>query len=133
MSPGEDDLMTDADPGVIARMNEYRSRLQAHREQRPEIVKTGREALARLATITEGDSGQCRIVASFLLGLYNGTRFPFDLTDFRGLDFDLFEDCVAVLRMDSSPDREVHHYVEGGGDRFEALAETFGIADRRKG
>lgn len=54
--------------------------------ERPLIRATGLEALRRLVRIAKGDSGQCRYVASFLLGLYNGFRFKFDLTDFRAID-----------------------------------------------
>jgi hypothetical protein len=47
-----------------------------------------------------GTSGS-RVCAKFLLGLYNGTRFPFDLTDLRALDCDLFEAAMVVLRADA--------------------------------
>jgi len=40
-------------------------------------------------------------VARLLLGLYNGTRFPFDLTDLRRLDSDLWVDSMTVIHMDS--------------------------------
>jgi len=118
------------DQDATAAFQEYGRRLQAFRDARPAVVVNGRRALARLVAVTEGDSIQCRRVASFLLGLYNGTRFPFDLTDLRGLDFDLFDDCLDVLRMDVSPEQELHQYVDGGGERFEAMARDFAIPDR---
>lgn len=79
--------------------------------ERPAIEADGREALGRLFRVAHGDTGQSRKVAAFLLGCYNGTRFPFDLTDFRGLDYSLFEDCMVVLRMDYQPSQEVHCYL----------------------
>lgn len=39
--------------------------------------------------------------AKLLLGLYNGTRFPFDLTDLRVLDGALFQAAMTVLVMDA--------------------------------
>ena len=63
-----------------------------------DIIETrGVAALQRLFTVANRDSGQCRYIARFLLGLYNGMRFPFDLTDLRAIDDDLFEDCMHVL------------------------------------
>lgn len=99
-----------------------RQALQAREALRPMIEAQGVAALKRLLPIAESDTGQSRRIARFLLGLYNGTRFPFDLTELRCIDFDLFEDCLAVLHMDHQPERELHRYFEGGGERFEALA-----------
>lgn len=97
--------------------------------ERPMIEAKGREALARLIKVAERDTGQSRKVAAFLLGCYNGTRFPFDLTDFRGLDFSLFDDCMTVLRMDYQPRQELHCYFKNGGALFERLAEDHGLTD----
>lgn len=95
----------------------------------PAIRAEGEAALKRLMPVAQGDTGQCGVVARFLLGLYNGPRFPFDLTDLRRLDRDLMEDCLLVLRMDSSPEKEVHKYFEDGGKLFERLAQDWKKAD----
>lgn len=87
-------------------------------------------ALYRLWRIANGHSGQCKTVACFLLGLYNGTRFPFDLTDFRVLDEPIFHDCLQVLKLDNYPEYEVHDRLGVPGATFEHLADTWGIADR---
>ncbi|WP_084217404.1 DUF7673 family protein [Xenophilus azovorans] len=98
--------------------------------QRQAIEEAGFEALQRLYVIALRDSGQCRFVARFLLGLYNGLRFPFDLTDLRGLDQAIFEDCMAALRMDARlTAREVHTYFEDGHNKFEELAKRWGVED----
>jgi len=99
-----------------------------------DIIETrGAEALQRLFTVANRDSGQCRYIAHFLLGLYNGHRFPFDLTDLRGLDNELFEDCMTVLRMDARvTQQEVHLYFENGGKRFEQLASDWHVEDMEK-
>lgn len=90
----------------------------------------GITALRRLLPIAQGDTGQCRVVAEFLLGLYNGSRFPFDMTGFRLLDSAIFNDCMKVLRMDSRPSREVHEYFENGGRIWESLAADWNIKSR---
>lgn len=108
------------------RMYAERAKRQA---ERPLIETQGREALARLLDVAKGDTGQSRRVAAFLLGCYNGFRFPFDLTDLRGLDYELFDDCMAVLRMDYQPKLEVHQYFVNGQQLFEQLAKDHGIVE----
>lgn len=133
--------MEERKAGVLRRSGEHspeaaaafaemkREREEAHR-QLPEIRAAGLDALTRLLPIAQGSSGQCRYVAAFLLGLYNGDRFPFDLTNFRCLDRKIFKDCMAVLAMDYQPAQEVHCYFEHGGEIWEQLAKDWGIPDR---
>jgi hypothetical protein len=92
----------------------------------------GASALIRLLKIAQGDSGQCRHVAAFLLGLYNGDRFKFDLTDFRCLDTAIFNDCITVLKMDFQPAQEVHCYFQNGGQIWEQMARDWNIRDYTK-
>lgn len=98
----------------------------------PQIRADGVAALQRLLNVALGHSGQCKIVASFLLSCYNGNRFKFDLTDFRCLDHELFEDCLIVLRMDYKPAQEVHTYFKDGGRIWEQMAKDWGIRDYTK-
>lgn len=95
----------------------------------PAIRLEGEAALRRLLPIAQRDTGQSSVVARFLLSLYNGERFPFDLTDLRRLDYELFDDCMAVLKMDFQPEKEVHRYFEDGGAKWEALAKEWGFKD----
>lgn len=90
----------------------------------------GEEALRRLIPVALGNSGQSRRVASLLLGCYNGTRFPFDLTNLRSLDYTLMEDCLAVLRMDANCYQEVHTYFENGSALFEQLARDWNLENK---
>lgn len=89
----------------------------------------GIESLRALYAVAQRDSGQCRYVARFLAGLYNGFRFPFDLTDLRCLDSELFEHCMNVLRMDARPAQEVHLYFENGGAKWEQMIQRWGLVD----
>lgn len=108
------------------------TRDRAYEADRPAIQAAGEAALQRLYKVAIEHSGQSRIIARFLLGCYNGQRFPFDLTDFRAIDEELFQDCLAILRMDARPAREVHLYFKFGGKKFEKLALGWEIRDHAR-
>ena len=84
----------------------------------------GEPALHRLIKIANQDTGQSIVVRKFLLGCYNGSNHPFDLTDFRGLDLSIFQDCLAVLSMDWGLKKEVHQYVPDGGKLFQSWSKS---------
>lgn len=96
------------------RMLDALAQLAAEERERPAICAAGIEALHRLLPVAQRGTGQSRIVGCFLLSLYNGSAFPFALTDLRGLDTALWHDCMALLAMDRRPEQEVHEYVENG-------------------
>lgn len=79
-----------------------------------------------------GTSG-ARACAGVLLSLYNGARFPFDLTDLRILDSHLRDAAIAVIRSDATYcQHEVHSWLNlltgrhDFGARFEHLAHDYG-------
>lgn len=80
-------------------------------------------ALQRLMKLAEDDeSSTARCVRLFLLGLYHGEQWKFDLTDLRGLDALSKDDAFRVLRLDAYVcRREIHRYLEDGEERFFAL------------
>lgn len=96
------------------RIQDDLNRIAVEEAERPYIRAAGIEALHRLLPVARRDTGQSRIVGRFLLGLYNGDAFPFPLTDLRGLDTALWNDCMALLRLDRRPEQEVHEYIENG-------------------
>lgn len=62
-----------------------------------------RDAALRLYRLVKhhvGTSGG-NAAAKLLLGLYNGQRFPFDLTDLRSFDAGNFAAAMTVLHMDA--------------------------------
>ena len=61
-----------------------------------------------------------------MLGLYNGPAYPFTLTELRALDQEPHSDCMAVLMMDWSPEREVHEMIQGGHHIFQSLIARWG-------
>lgn len=100
-----------------------------NRKEMSQIRAAGHEALIRLLPVALRDSGQSIVVARFLLNLYNGYRFPFDLTDMRRLDHSLVVDCLTVLQMDCMLEREVHKYFENGAEIWEKMARDWGFRD----
>ncbi|PAU62547.1 hypothetical protein BZL41_13255 [Pseudomonas sp. PIC25] len=86
----------------------------AYQLQRPAIVIAGEQALHRLIPVALRDSGQSRVIGRLLLNLYDGSAYPFDLTELRLLDLELFEDSLRVLMLDYSPEVNVHERVPNG-------------------
>lgn len=95
------------------------------------------DALIRLWNVTQrhdaGTSG-ARRAALVLLGLYNGPRFPFDLTELRGMDETIQRDALLVISEDARRcQREVHSWLNAltgrvdFGERFEHLAWKFRV------
>lgn len=84
-------------------------------------------ALRRLYELPKRHSGTSggNAAAKLLLGLYNGGRFPFDLTDLRVFDLANFEAAMTVLRMDApSCKAEVHTVLDAiFADGFSTGAE----------
>jgi hypothetical protein len=87
------------------------------------------QALIHLWRMAQKYSSSEKAAARFLLGLYNGYRFQFDLTDFRLFDSGNFHRCMLVLAMDHTPKAEVHVILARAlgrdrhmGDEFEHLA-----------
>lgn len=109
---------------------QYEALLNREQDDIGHVQSCGEEALARLFEVAHRNSGQARKVASFLLGLYNGNRFPFNLNGLRLLDIDVFVDCIAVARMDYWGKKEVHMYFEGGGWRFEGFDKRWKISEK---
>ena len=99
------------------------------REGVSKVRAAGVEPLARLLGVARRDTGQSQVIARFLLNLYNGNRFPFDMTDFRRLDHDLFVDCMSVLQMDYMPAQEVHMYFKRGSEIWERMGTDWGFRD----
>lgn len=97
------------------------------------------EALAHFFMLaSERDHGGARVAACVLLGLYNGTRFPLDLSDLRLLDDKNHARAMALLSLDKRPAMEVHVWLNrlyGRSDfgmRFEHLAHKWRMKGKCK-
>lgn len=90
--------------------------IAAQQQKQADNEAAGIPALQRLVKVAQKNSGQSRHLRRFLLGLYNAYAWPFELNRLRNLDAALQEDALAVLRMDMTPRREVHTYIEDGDE-----------------
>jgi hypothetical protein len=104
--------------------------IAALHQSQPQVREAGLAALRRLLPTAQGKTEQGGVVASFLLGLYDGGRFPFDMTNFRRLDYRVLQDCMAVLQMDHSPTHPIHAYFPNGTKIWEQLVVAWGVKDR---
>lgn len=123
-------LIEDTPAEAASAQDEWLREIKQAKHAQEVAHAAGVPALRRLFKVANGNSGQCRKVAAFLLGLYNGQRFPFDMTDFRSVDAELFDDMMLVLRMDNRLLQEVHNYFENGGQAFEQLAQDWNLYKR---
>lgn len=102
---------------------DFFSEIEAYSLMNSKCRDEGLPALKRLFEIAHNDTGQAVKVRLFLLGLFNGESFPFDLTMLRGLDVDLKLDCFRVLALDCfATQKEVHQYYDEMPKTFKAWA-----------
>lgn len=78
------------------------------------MEEDARKALERLASIAHGDTGQSHKCRRFLLGLYNGSEWPMDLSLLRGLDPDLQDACLLALRYSTLSSQDADKFAPGG-------------------
>jgi hypothetical protein len=71
-------------------------------------------------------TGQAQRLTALLGGLYNGPRFPFDMTDLRALDTELADACIDVLNYDRYSQAEIHTWGVIDGDELNGFLEGDG-------
>jgi hypothetical protein len=89
-----------------------------------EISGAQRASLERLIKIAEGDTGQCRKVANFLLAWWNAEECGgFDLTEVWGVDAAIAADMVIVFDLIAAQ----NNYPDtlGYGEAFERLVTAW--------
>jgi hypothetical protein len=87
-------------------------------ERRKHALNHGIRALERLVNVAKGCAGQSHYVRLFLLGLYNGPEWNFDMTNLRALDAELQADAVEVLKLDWYGGCEIHKHLPNGDAVF---------------
>ena len=93
------------------------------------IMERARTALQIIETAIREHptTGQAGRLVRFLAGVYNGSEFPFDLTDLRALDIELANACLDYLNYDRLGKREVHHHLAGGDRELHQWLRDYGI------
>lgn len=101
---------------LYERWNEEQQRLNVHAKQ----------ALVRLLEMTlqgmrDEQSAICR---DFLLGLWDGQAYPFNLGRLRRLEIDHWLDCMAVLQLQQSMPVPLHRLVQNGEQLWQQLRRS---------
>ncbi|MCG7879172.1 MAG: hypothetical protein JAY75_23025 [Candidatus Thiodiazotropha taylori] len=110
----------------IAALLERISETQARENASRATADTATAVLHRLIRIARSDTGQSMTCRQLLMSLYNGRAWPFNTTELRGLDYDLLDDALTIIRADASmawPD-EVH-VITGEQELFERWRQEF--------
>lgn len=84
-------------------------------------------ALPRVVALAQTRCSGGYVAATLLLNIYNRHDWHFDLVSMRNLDFDNWRACIDVLAYQtlSSPEKDVHHYIENGNKVMQQLWERF--------
>lgn len=84
-------------------------------------------ALPKVVALAQTRCDGGYVAATLLLSIYNHHDWHFDLVSMRNLDFDNWRACMDVLAYQtlSSPDKDVHHYIEDGNKVMQQLWERF--------
>jgi hypothetical protein len=109
-----------------------RTRLDTAAEEINEIMERAMTGLQRILQAIEEHpgTGQAGRLARFLAGVYNGSDYPFDLTDLRVLDTELASACIDYLSYDRLAKAEVHSHLPDRGAQMERLIAQYGIRPR---
>ena len=75
-------------------------------------------------------TGQARRLVWFLAAVYNGSEFPFDLTELRALDIELANACLDYLNYDRLGRCEVHRHLSTAECELHRWIDDYGIAPR---
>ena len=107
-----------------------RRRRSARRKSAPAIVTAASIRSCSSPTLPRATPTRRRPSRNFSRAWYNGTDYRFDLTALRALEDDLFEHCLAVLRLDHRPAVEVHGYFPGGEQRWQQIITRWNLDKR---
>jgi hypothetical protein len=96
------------------------------------VMERARTALQFIETAIRQAGGQARPLVQFLVALYNGHDYAFDLTELRALDTELANACLDYLNYDRLGRQEVHHHLSGGATELQHWIERYDIKPRHK-
>jgi len=98
-------------------------------------IEQGRKSLAHLMNLVmhvNFTCGQSYVVAGVLAGMYNGDRVKPNLFDLKGLDSDLIEHLIHVLRLHHENAMEIHQYLPNGSVVFEKMISAYRLERKRR-
>jgi hypothetical protein len=101
---------------IRAYLESVRPRVRAHEYRKRQIKRRAIKALRLITSAIRSHpgTGQTRRLVRFVGGCYNGSDYPFDLTELRGLDAGLASACLDYLDYDRLAIREIHEHLPEG-------------------
>jgi hypothetical protein len=101
---------------IRAFLESVRPRVRAHEYRKRQIKRRAIKALQVITTSIQQHpgTGQTRALVRFVAGCYNGSDYPFDLTELRALDPPLSSACLDYLDYDRLAIREIHQHLPEG-------------------
>lgn len=109
------------DEEIVFDHEAYAVELASRNARISDARRRGIAALERLIVVAKDDTGQSEVCGKFLLSIYNSSAYSFDMSDFRRLQDDLWDDCISVLAMDHRPFKEVDQLVDDGTKVWDLL------------
>lgn len=79
------------------------------------------DAIVKLVSLAQGDTGGSRVAAQVLLSAYNGADFQMDIVDLCNLDHVYYQTALAVIRGRVELREEPQNFVENGDEVFRDL------------
>jgi hypothetical protein len=91
-----------------------------------------KQALTKVLRMALDDCGGSRVCRDFLLSLYNGHAYPFDMNGLRSLDGGLYAACITIMNVDCRPQPpvEIHEWFANGNKIFDKLKASRDLADK---
>ncbi len=104
---------------------EYANRIYVDRDDH-------KKALIKVIKMALDDCGGSRVCRDFLLSLYNGHAYPFDMNGLRNLDSGLYVACITIMNVDCRPNPalEIHEWFDNGNEIFDKLKASRDLADK---
>lgn len=121
MSNYNQSMSDDQRKALDAQLNEYEDRSVAAQ------AKAAQSYFRLLHLAETRDSGQIRYISRFLASTYNGTAFPWNPFELRGLDVDIGDDMLACLDAVRWGKTDLYRLVPDGEKRVLAVIELWGL------
>ena len=84
-------------------------------------TETYSQAILKLVTSAQGDTGGARVAAQVLLSAYNGNAYQLNIVDLCNLDKDHYQAALIVIRGRKELGREPQDFLKNGDQIFKEL------------
>ena len=91
-----------------------------------------KQALIKVMKMALDDCGGSRVCRDFLLSLYNGHAYPFNMKGMCNLDGGLYAACITIMNINCRPNPpfEIHNWFTNGNEVFDKLKASRAASDK---